>query len=73
MLAESIPQVWEQHRAEAEANLRQVHQLTRSALAALRALLLELRPAVLEQKPLADLLRQLGEVMTTRSRGADCV
>ncbi len=67
MLAESIPQVWEQHREEAEANLRQVHRLTRGALAALRALLLELRPAVLEQKTLADLLRQLGEAMTTRS------
>lgn len=67
VLAESIPQVWERRRAEAEANLRQVHQLTRGALAALRALLLELRPAVLEQKTLADLLRQLGEVMEART------
>ncbi len=67
VLAESIPRVWDQHRSEAEANLRQLHQLTRSALAALRALLLELRPAELEQKSLGDLLRQLGEAMTTRS------
>jgi PAS domain S-box-containing protein len=67
VLAESIPKVWEHHRADAEASLRQVHQLTRSALAALRAMLLELRPVVLEQKTLDDLLRQLGEVMTLRS------
>jgi two-component system nitrate/nitrite sensor histidine kinase NarX len=67
VLAESIPKVWEHHRADAEASLRQVHQLTRSALAALRAMLLELRPVVLEQKTLDDLLRQLGEVMTMRS------
>jgi PAS domain S-box-containing protein len=67
VLAESIPQVWDHHRDAAEASLRQVRQLTRSALAALRALLLELRPAVLEQRTLADLLRQLGEIMTTRT------
>ncbi|HEX6817136.1 MAG TPA: GAF domain-containing sensor histidine kinase, partial [Ktedonobacterales bacterium] len=67
VLAESIPKVWEQHRVEAEANLQQLHQLTRGALAGLRTLLLELRPAVLEQKPLPDLLSQLGEAMATRS------
>lgn len=67
VLAESIPRVWEQHRTEAEENLRHLHQLTRGALAALRALLLELHPAVLEQRTLEDLLRQLGEAMTTRS------
>jgi len=67
MLAESIPLVWERRPTEAEAGLRQLHQLTRGALASLRALLLELRPAVLEQKSLPDLLRQLGEAMTTRA------
>lgn len=67
VLAESIPLVWEHHRAEAEANLRQLYLLTRGALAALRALLLELRPKVLEQKALPELLRQLGEAMTPRS------
>src|SRR6185312_2877422 len=67
VLAESIPQVWEQHRAEAEANLRQLHQLTRGTLAGLRALLLDLRPTALEQKALAELLQQLVATMTTRS------
>lgn len=67
VLSESIPKVWERHREEAEANLHQVHRLIRGALAALRALLLELRPAVLEQKSLDELLQQLAEVMSTRS------
>ncbi|HKS69459.1 MAG TPA: sensor histidine kinase, partial [Ktedonobacterales bacterium] len=67
VLSESIPRVWEHHRAEAEASLGEVHRLIRGALAALRALLLELRPAVLEQKPLDELLQQLAEVMATRA------
>lgn len=66
VLADSIPLVWNVDRGAAEARLQQVGRLTHSALAALRALLVELRPAMLEQKPLADLLRQLGEVMTMR-------
>jgi len=67
LIAEAIPRIWEHHPAEAAQSLQQLHQITRSALAALRALLLELRPAVLEQKPLAELLRQLGDAMTNRS------
>lgn len=67
MLSESIPRIWEHHRAEAEASLGEVHRLIRGALAALRALLLELRPAVLEQKALDELLQQLAEVMATRA------
>jgi two-component system nitrate/nitrite sensor histidine kinase NarX len=67
MLAESIPRVWALNREAAEARLLQVRQLTHNALAALRTLLVELRPAILEQKSLADLLRQLGEVTTIRT------
>ncbi|HEX2349423.1 MAG TPA: PAS domain S-box protein [Ktedonobacterales bacterium] len=67
MVAEAIPRVWGQHQDAAEAQLEHLHQLTRSALAGLRALLLELRPAVLEKKTLADLLDQLREVMAIRT------
>ena len=67
LLAQAIPRLWEQHRAEAERCLHNLDQLTRSALAGLRALLLEMRPAVLEQKALADLLRQLGDAMMSRT------
>lgn len=67
VVAEAIPRVWEQRRNEALEQLEHLHQLTRSALAGLRALLLELRPAVLEKKTLADLLDQLREVMAIRT------
>ena len=67
LLAESLPTVWQTHRAEAEVGLRQLHMLTQSALAGLHALLLELRPAALEQSPLSEALRKLGTAMATRA------
>ncbi len=67
LLAQAVPRLWEQHRAEADRCLQNLNQLTRSALAGLRALLLEMRPAVLEHKALADLLHQLGDAMMSRT------
>jgi PAS domain S-box-containing protein len=67
LLAQAIPRIWEQHRAEAERSLHGLYQITRGALAALRALLLELRPSALEQTALAELLRQLGDAMANRA------
>jgi PAS domain S-box-containing protein len=67
LLAESLPRNWQTQRAVAEASLQQLHGLTRGALAGLRVLLLELRPAELEQMPLAQLLRQLGAALSTRA------
>jgi two-component system nitrate/nitrite sensor histidine kinase NarX len=48
--------------------LEEVRQLTRGALAEMRTLLLELRPASLVEAQLGDLLRQLGEAITGRAR-----
>jgi len=45
-----------------------VHQLTRGALAEMRTLLLELRPAALVETELKALLSQLAEAATTRAR-----
>jgi two-component system nitrate/nitrite sensor histidine kinase NarX len=67
LLAQSIPRLWEPHPTAAEHALEELHTLTRGALAGLRMLLFELRPVTIEQVPLADLLRQLGEVMATRA------
>jgi len=67
LIAESLPTVWRTHRAEAETGLQQLHELIRSALAGLRALLLELRPGQLEQSPLSVALQKLGEAMATRA------
>ena len=45
-----------------------MRELTRGALAEMRTLLLELRPAALEEMPLGDLLRQLAEGIAGRTR-----
>jgi two-component system nitrate/nitrite sensor histidine kinase NarX len=62
---------------EGRRALEELRLWTRGALAEMRTLLLELRPAALIEKSLADLVRQLGEVAATRARvavsfGADC-
>src|SRR5262249_5599497 len=67
LLAQAIPQLWEQHRSEAEAALGQLHAITRSGLATLRLLLLELRPAGLEGMALPALVQQLLDAMRTRA------
>jgi PAS domain S-box-containing protein len=67
LLAEGIPVAWQNHRATAEEALHHLHRLTQGALAGLRVLLLELRPAALAQMPLSQLLRHLGAAMTTRA------
>jgi signal transduction histidine kinase len=48
--------------------LEELQQLTRGALAEMRTLLLELRPAALAEADLSDLLRQLSESVIGRAR-----
>lgn len=67
LLAEVLPDTWEMDRAEGKALLRELKQLSRGALAEMRTLLLELRPAVLAQADLADLMRQLSEAASGRT------
>jgi len=68
LIAEVLPRLWERNPAEGQRSLAELHQLTRGALAEMRTLLLELRPAALLEVGLADLLRQLAEAATGRSR-----
>ena len=68
MIAEVLPRLWERDPGEARRRLEELRQLTRGALAEMRTLLLELRPAALIEVPLADLLRQLCDAFTGRSR-----
>ncbi|NLD71996.1 MAG: HAMP domain-containing protein [Chloroflexi bacterium] len=68
LIAGVLPLLWEQDRAEGEARLAELHLLTRGALAEMRSLLLELRPAALAEAPMEDLLRQLCEAFEGRSR-----
>jgi signal transduction histidine kinase/PAS domain-containing protein len=67
LIADALPRVWEHDPDEGQRGLEQLHQLTQGALAEMRTLLFELRPAALVDKPLPDLLRQLTQAMATRS------
>ena len=68
LIAEVLPRLWERNQAEGKKRLEEVRQLTRGALAEMRTLLLELRPAAFADAELGDLLHQLGESVTGRAR-----
>jgi len=68
LIAEALPRVWERDPDRARDGLKELRSLTRGALAEMRTLLLELRPAGLTEKPLGELLGHLTEAMTGRSR-----
>ncbi len=68
LIAEVLPQLWERQPEEGARRMEELRQLTRGALAEMRTLLYELRPAVLTQTGLAMLLRQLAEATTGRAR-----
>ena len=64
LIAEVLPRLWERDQAEARHSLEDLRRLTRGALAEMRALLAELRPSVLTDSSLGDLLRQLANAFT---------
>jgi len=68
LAAEVLPRLWERDREAGLLCLSEVHQLTRGALAEMRTLLLELRPAALVETELGALLSQLGQAITSRAR-----
>jgi GAF domain-containing protein/HAMP domain-containing protein len=67
LIAEALPELWESDQAEGRQLLAELRQLSRGALAEMRTLLLELRPAALIEASMNDLLRQLGEATTGRT------
>jgi GAF domain-containing protein len=66
LLAEALPEVWENDPQEGRQVIQELRRLSRGALAEMRTLLLELRPAALAETRLEDLLRQLGEAASGR-------
>jgi signal transduction histidine kinase len=66
LIAEALPVVWEHNPQEGQELLDELRNLSRGALAEMRTLLLELRPAVLVEASLEDLLRQLSEAAMGR-------
>ncbi len=67
LIAEAVPASWEVDQQEGRQLLGELQQLTRGALAEMRTLLLELRPAALMETSLSDLLHQLGEAASGRA------
>ena len=68
LMAEVLPVVWERDQVEGQQALDEIRELTRGALAEMRTLLMELRPAALTKAKLDDLLRQLAEGVIGRAR-----
>jgi PAS domain S-box-containing protein len=68
LIAEVLPRLWERNKEDGLKKLEEVRLLTRGALAEMRTLLFELRPAALADADLNDLLRQLAESVTGRAQ-----
>lgn len=66
LIAESVPAAWENDQSQGRELLQELRSLSRGALAEMRTLLLELRPASLLETQLEELLRQLGEAASGR-------
>ncbi|HEY0603985.1 MAG TPA: PAS domain S-box protein [Herpetosiphonaceae bacterium] len=67
LLTEALPTIWRRDRTAGERDVAIVRQLVRGALAEMRTLLFELRPAALVAADLSTLLRQLGDSLTGKS------
>ncbi len=68
IIADVLPRLWDKNKDEGRRRLEEVRQLTRGALAEMRTLLFELRPAALADADLGYLLHQLAESISGRTR-----
>jgi signal transduction histidine kinase len=68
IIADVLPRLWERNPEEGRKRLEEIRQLTRGALAEMRTLLLELRPTALADAEMNDLVKQLAESITGRTR-----
>jgi len=68
LIAEVLPRLWERDPDEGRLRLEELRQLTRGALAEMRTLLLELRPAALADAETRELFRHLREAFSGRTR-----
>ncbi len=68
LIAEALPKVWTKQPEEALDSLEDLRLLTQGAQAEMRTLLLELRPGELADRKLSELLRQLTDAMSARTK-----
>lgn len=67
LTADILPRLWQRDPVEGMKRLEKLRDLTRGALAELRSLLLELRPATLTESALGELLSQLAAGISSRT------
>ena len=68
LIAEIIPNLWGKDPTAAMKRLKEVSQLNNTALMEMRTLLYELRPAVLKDEGLGDILKNLAKSVEGRSK-----
>lgn len=68
MIADVLPRLFDRNHEEVKKRLQELAELTRGALAEMRTLLLELRPAKLMEAPIQELLRQLADATAGRTK-----
>ncbi|MDD5368789.1 MAG: two-component regulator propeller domain-containing protein [Anaerolineaceae bacterium] len=68
LIADVLPRIWERNPSQGKQRLAELGELNRGALAEMRTLLWELRPAALVDAELDELLRQLVEAFIGRAR-----
>lgn len=67
IIAEALPDIWDDDPVQGKQVVEELRLLTQTALAEMRALLLELRPAALIEKNFGDLLRHLVKAFANRT------
>jgi signal transduction histidine kinase len=67
LTAEVLPRLWERNPEAGKQKLEELKILTRGALSEMRTLLFELRPTVLGEMDLEDLIGHLGNAFTGRT------
>jgi signal transduction histidine kinase len=67
LIADVLPEIWQQDQEKGLERLGRLRQLTKGALAEMRALLLELRPSALVETEISELLSRLVEATGSRS------
>lgn len=68
LISDVLPTLWNEDQQEGQRSLEKLQRLTRGALAEMRTLLLELRPAALVEARLSDLLQQLAQAVMSRKK-----
>jgi PAS domain S-box-containing protein len=66
VIAEATPRVWPKDPAQAQRNMEKLTAMLRGAMAEMRAMVVELRPAAVSGKTLGDLLQTLVEANQPR-------